>query len=712
MHRGLVLASFLLASSAAAQQNTYRYAYLSHVEGEVSLQRASESEPESGALNVPLQAGDRIWTRSSSRAEIRIGSGLVVHLSEGAKLDIVANDSDTILRLWSGSAILKVSEPPDELRLDTPAGSVRPAREGSYRIDVEGGDAVTLSVERGSAELASSQGTVLVQSGETSYASPTEAPSIPVQFNTARIDDFDRWSDSRVARQTRTEEIVVQSLPREVRTYAYDLVDYGDWYREPDYGYVWYPRVEVGWSPYTYGRWGYTHWGHTWISHEPWGWAPYHYGRWGFGHRGWYWIPGSVWGPAWVSFAIGPTWIGWSPLGFYGGPVFGFHAYYGGYNHGYYGRGGHYRGGWNVCSRDDFRRGVVTRGGYRRLEPDAVRATATSARFVNEPSSLDRELNPRVARARSGGAAAGRSGTEEALRGFRERSGAVSSRVLDATPRTATPRVDRSNVVSDTFRQRRETLDDSRTRDARVREPRGEVERSRPADPRERVREILDREPRGTVDRSRGLETRERLTGTTPSERAEPVETRGSDRFDRIRERARPIVAPPDRSETRSMSPGPGSRSSTRTAPSGRAEPLETRGSDRFDRVRERSAPLFTPREPSETRSMSPRTGSRGTRSRPLEASPSSRFRERVGRSPDTPSLRSGAPSIEAPSQRMSNVGEGRSSRERSFAVGSTRSSRSSSGSSMGSGSSRGSQPSRGGPSGSRGSAQPRGNRR
>src|SRR3989304_3124487 len=49
----------------------------------------------------------------------------------------------------------------------------------------------------------------------------------------------------------------------------------------------------------------------------------------------------------------------------------------GGYGGGYYGRGGynHHRGGWNVCSRDDFRAGVVPRAGYRRLEPESLRAS-------------------------------------------------------------------------------------------------------------------------------------------------------------------------------------------------------------------------------------------------------------------------------------------------------------------------------------------------
>jgi ferric-dicitrate binding protein FerR (iron transport regulator) len=451
MQQGLALSGFLLASAAlAAQEQAYRYGHLSHVEGEVSLQRASETEPEAASLNVPFLPGDRVWTRAGSRAEIRFESGLIVHLSESAKLDFVAGDTETILRLWSGSAILRVADS-ETLRVDTAAGSIRPTGEGSYRIDIDSGDVVTLSVERGSAELSSSLGTVLVQSGETSFATPSNPPSIPATFNTARVDEFDRWSDARVASRSRTEDIVVKSLPHAVRTYVYDLDDHGDWHHEPDYGYVWYPRVEVGWAPYAYGYWGYWPFGHTWISYEPWGWAPYHYGRWGYGHRGWYWIPGAVWGPAWVSFALGPTWVGWSPLAYYGGPVFAFNTYYGGYGSRYYwGRGWPHRGGWNVCSRDDFDKGVVTREGYRRLEPESVAASVEKARLVNEVSSLDRDFNVREAPVRPAASVRGASASsaeasarrEAALRGFRERSLVSSPRVLDDGGRTTSRRDD------------------------------------------------------------------------------------------------------------------------------------------------------------------------------------------------------------------------------------------------------------------------------
>ena len=587
MQRGMALSSFLLVTSLsvqavqavqaqAVQEDAYRYAYLSHVEGEVSLQRASEPEPEPGSLNVPVLPGDRIWTHASSRAEIRFGSGLVVRLSERAKLDFVANDSETILRLWSGSAILAIpAESTEALRVDSPAGIIRPSREGSYRIDVDddadddinGGHVVTLSVERGSAELASSLGTVLVQSGETSFATASDPPSIPVKFNTARLDDFDRWSESREVRRARTGDILVRSLPHEVQRYAYDLDDHGDWHQEPDYGSVWYPRVEAGWSPYTYGRFRYTHYGHTWISSEPWGWAPYHYGRWGFGHRGWYWIPGATFGPAWVSFAIGPTWVGWTPLGYHNQPVFAFNSYFGGYGGGYYGRGGysHYRGGWNVCSQDDFRSGIVTRAGYRRLEPESLRASAENARFVDEVSSLDRELNPRATRLRPASARPGfgevsqpssvSRRSEDALRGFRERAAASSPRVIDDTSRTASRRGERGGEVSGIVQRAREIQS---ALDGRESSPR---ERAEPAR-RDRASRSIVRERRAFTERPRTTETPEASQREQSGDAAGPAQTERRERFERLRgdsresrgTRARTPESrtPETRSETRS----------------------------------------------------------------------------------------------------------------------------------------------------------------
>jgi hypothetical protein len=603
----MALSTFLLVTPLFAQEPTYRDAYLSHVEGEVSLQRASEPEPESGSLNVPILPGDRIWTRAGSRVEIRFGSGLIVHLSEGAKLDFVARDAETILRLWSGSAILILPESPEALRVDSPAGSVRPSRAGTYRIDIRENDAMTLVVERGSAELASSLGTVRVQSGEMSFATPSNAPTIPAQFNTAELDDFDRWSESRVASRARTRDIVVRSLPHAVQSHVYELSYHGDWDHEPDYGYVWYPRVEVGWAPYTYGYWRYMPYGHTWISSEPWGWAPYHYGRWGFGHRGWYWIPGAAWGPAWVSFAIGPAWVGWSPLGYYGGPVFGFHTYYGGYPWSYTPRGGRHGGGWNVCSRDDFDRGVVTRAGYRRLEPNAVRASVGSARFVDEASALDRNLDSRgssaVETADSMNPAVRRgvdrptkpSSTEEVLRGFRERASGRSAFTRSA---------------SEITRRARELPSEPRTRETATREPR-ELGRPWRSDTSQETARSEVRTP------ARRTEVRDRLgrerDSTIPS--APPAETRS--RVSRSPRRG-------DVEVRRSPSTGERARE-TRSESTGRAEPSEAgRGGTVF---RERSSP-----GPSSTSTQSQAGGARRARGSDGRASSQGRAARPRGR--------------------------------------------------------------------------------
>ena len=139
---------------------------------------------------------------------------------------------------------------------------------------------------------------------------------------------------------------------RYVHTSVYgveDLDDYGSWGTAAGYGPVWYPRVEVGWSPYSYGRWVWVDWyGWTWVGYEPWGWAPYHHGRWLFSGRGWGWCPGpvlySAWSPALVGFfgwgrhsGIGVGFgfgnLGWVPLA----PGEAFYPWYG---RGYYGRGG------------------------------------------------------------------------------------------------------------------------------------------------------------------------------------------------------------------------------------------------------------------------------------------------------------------------------------------------------------------------------------
>jgi hypothetical protein len=95
-----------------------------------------------------------------------------------------------------------------------------------------------------------------------------------------------------------------------------ELSYYGEWYENPDYGYVWRPDVNRDFRPYyTNGHWVMTEFGNTWVSDYEWGWAPFHYGRWFYDrYDGWIWTPDTEWGPAWVTWRSGGGYYGWAPL--------------------------------------------------------------------------------------------------------------------------------------------------------------------------------------------------------------------------------------------------------------------------------------------------------------------------------------------------------------------------------------------------------------
>jgi hypothetical protein len=312
------------------------FARVRYVEGRLTLQRTGEGEVEEGAANVPLAPGDVAWT-DDGRAEIELADGSVLRLDQGTRIDL-RNLADAesryektdLLALEQGSLRIDAadSDSSDKVfQIDTEGGSIYLHSGGTFRIDAEG-SAVTVSSLRGVAELAGDGGSVLVRSGERSSVGQGGAPADPRAFNTMRRDDFDRFCEERQTALLRHVEEplpqgVEESLPREVSPYAGELSVYGDWRSVPEYGWVWRPTYYGGWGPYLYGDWVWSPTGWVWVSNDPWGWAPYHYGRWSFtADLGWFWIPGGVWRGAWVSFAVGPSYLGWCPLDFYNRPVF------------------------------------------------------------------------------------------------------------------------------------------------------------------------------------------------------------------------------------------------------------------------------------------------------------------------------------------------------------------------------------------------------
>lgn len=95
-----------------------------------------------------------------------------------------------------------------------------------------------------------------------------------------------------------------------------ELAPYGQWFNDPQYGYVWMPNAGRNFRPYyTNGYWTMTEYGNMWVSGYAWGWATFHYGRWAFNPMyGWIWVPGTQWGPAWVTWRSGGGYYGWAPM--------------------------------------------------------------------------------------------------------------------------------------------------------------------------------------------------------------------------------------------------------------------------------------------------------------------------------------------------------------------------------------------------------------
>ena len=172
--------------------------------------------------------------------------------------------------------------------MNTPSVSVRPAREGTFRISVtETGDS-EITARVGDVEVFTPQGTQWIYTGQTMMARGSASDPEFQIVNASPEDDRDRWNQSRD--RTLQNDNSAQYVPQGVSG-TEDLDAAGTWTYVAPYGYVWRPAgVSAGWAPYRNGRWVWINWyGWTWVSADPWGWAPYHYGRWfsiraGVGH--------------------------------------------------------------------------------------------------------------------------------------------------------------------------------------------------------------------------------------------------------------------------------------------------------------------------------------------------------------------------------------------------------------------------------------------
>src|SRR5579885_182008 len=377
-------------------------ARISFMEGEVSVRRGDGADWVAGVVNAPLLSNDWVSTAPNSPSEIQFDAANLMRIGGNAAVNLATLEYGRYqVELAHGTVSYVVLRPSSaNVEVDTPSVSVRPSKQGVYRIVVTPALETQVIVRAGEVEVFTPHGSQWVSAGQMMQArGAANDPEFQI-VNAGPPDEWDRWNQNRDQLMLRSASY--QYVPQGVYG-AEDLDQYGTWNNVPPYGEVWTPSaVPAGWAPYGNGRWVWEDWyGWTWVSYDPWGWAPYHFGRWYFAPRyGWCWWPGAFgvrhyWRPALVAFfgwggyggtsvGFGFGWghVGWVPLA----PYEPFHPWYGrGWYSGYRApsiavvnntniinvyRNARYLNGITAVNADRFGRGRIGPG-------DLVRVTST-----------------------------------------------------------------------------------------------------------------------------------------------------------------------------------------------------------------------------------------------------------------------------------------------------------------------------------------------
>ena len=317
-------------------------ARLSLINGDVSVRRGDSGDWLAGAVNAPLVVEDSVVTGTNSRAEVQFDWANMIRLSSNTEIRLAELEHQRyIIQIPRGLVTFRVLRDYDaDIEISTPSVSVRPSKQGVYRIAVLENGESEITVRSGEADIFTPRGSERLRAGRTMLARGSSSdPEYRIVAASGR-DNWDRWNEDRDRFFSRTASY--RYVDRSVYG-ADDLDAYGSWVYAPPYGWVWTPRVAAGWAPYYYGRWSWIDWyGWSWVSYDPWGWAPYHYGRWFYSSpHGWCWWPGGMrvrhyWRPALVAFIGWDSWggvgggigfgrIGWVPLA----PYETYHPWYG-----------------------------------------------------------------------------------------------------------------------------------------------------------------------------------------------------------------------------------------------------------------------------------------------------------------------------------------------------------------------------------------------
>ncbi|MBR0647998.1 DUF1217 domain-containing protein, partial [Plastoroseomonas hellenica] len=318
-----------------AEEPPARVGRLARIQGNVGFRPSGEEDWTPAQANIPLVAGNAIYTAPGARAALQVNQTRIA-LDGGSDFQFARlDDGGTVVTLPRGSVYFEAQGllEQETIEIVTPSGSLVITGDGRYLVEAGqppeapgGFRPARFTVLDGEARFVAQTLEQPLGPGQA-LVFEREAPTLA---RAAVAMPLIAWATALSAKAP------TPAVARQM-TGAEDLGLYGRWDRNPDYGDVWYPEVEASWVPYRQGRWVWRDpWGWTWLDDRPWGFAPFHYGRWvQIGPR-WAWAPQPervvvveeawrprrpIWAPALVAFvggvALGPRGPGvaWVPLG-------------------------------------------------------------------------------------------------------------------------------------------------------------------------------------------------------------------------------------------------------------------------------------------------------------------------------------------------------------------------------------------------------------
>ena len=335
---GLAVCLFLAAvamvqPSSAADAPAMVVGRILYIEGDLLRYVPEEKDWVAVVRDTPFGTEDTLFSGSRGMAELIVPNGTWIRIGNSTQIQFITLETDLAeMDVASGVARFYNKSSDTAIKVTSPFGYVL-AYPGTV-FDFYVGD--------NSVEVVAVKGRVsFVHSGtEAKYDVAAGSPSIladqqQVSSGGGTVDpDWDRWNKVREnfwAAKTRKRGRSVEYLPPGLQDEAYALEENGSWERVPYEGaerWFWRPRVAVGWSPFTVGRWTDWYGDQTWIPAEPFGYVTHHYGNWVYARNYWYWAPpvvsvrvglplldvGFFWNPGRVSWIHPGAYVGWVPL--------------------------------------------------------------------------------------------------------------------------------------------------------------------------------------------------------------------------------------------------------------------------------------------------------------------------------------------------------------------------------------------------------------